>query len=177
MKTRASFVSNSSSSCFIVKYGSVDDARKTFVESVAEFLDSKEGEDTERHIQQAKDFLDNSFIRIFKLDKEMPRRELQKLMCWAKIEDYVDESDWDSVMVVDQDENTLEWKFGYDEKGDSAVDYVCRAFGSWPVRLEPDYGWSIYEDKDEDDGAGMRPCAPPSGWERLYEKEDKKNEG
>ena len=110
MKIRSCFVSNSSASCFIVDSRSVGWVKAAMIESFA----------------------------VFQLDRSMPKNELRRLMCWAKIEDYVNESDWGKVMVVDQDENSLQRMFGYDKSLCTAEDAVCRTFDVWPIHLEPD---------------------------------------
>ena len=137
MKMRSCFVSNSSSSCFIVDSSSVGWVKQKIIETVASFLDDKEGQDTERHINEVKTVLDRDF-NIFQLDRRMPKKELSRLMCWTNPSNYVNENDWGKVMVVDQDENTLDWTFGDDGKGNSASSAVMDAFGKWFLRLEPD---------------------------------------
>ena len=137
MKIRSCFVSNSSASCFIVDSRSVGWVKAAMIDTIAAFLDEKDGEDTSLHSEQARDLLARSFA-VFQLDRSMPKNELRRLMCWAKIEDYVNEGDWGKVMVVDQDENSLQRMFGYDKSLCTAEDAVCRTFDVWPIRLEPD---------------------------------------
>ena len=101
MKTRSCFVSNSSSSSFIIDAPDKDKAKDVLVECIAKFLDERETH--ERHVRLAEEFIANEMetgrLKLAELDEKMTHQELCRLT-W---QDYprIDEKDNGKVLMVD----------------------------------------------------------------------------
>ena len=136
MKARTSFVSNSSSSCFIVDCGDAGQVERTMAKAIAGFLDERDGQDSDAHFAKALNAVRHDFD-IFVLDRKMPKKRLQKRLHYAVVENYVKEDDWGKVMVADRFENSLDARFGrlLNERI-HVEDAVAEAFnGTFPRRL------------------------------------------
>ena len=101
MKCRTCFVSNSSSSSFIINTPDKDKARNLLVECIAKFLDERETH--ERHVRLAEEFIAQEMeagrLKLAELDEKMTHQELRRLT-W---QDYprIDEKDNGKVLMVD----------------------------------------------------------------------------
>lgn len=118
MKTRTCFVSNSSSSSFIVFNAStVDDAKSMLAECIARFLDRKATH--ERHLQEAMDFIEDGIqlgkLAFFKNDGSMSGRELSEIL-WTDIpEGVLSEDDKGKMVMVDRDYDSIAGEFAESE--------------------------------------------------------------
>ena len=91
MKFRTCFVSNSSSSSFIIDASSVDEARQKLVDCLVQFLDERESH--ERHVKAAEEYVSNSLtgkrICLIKLDESLSAEKLQEATWgdWTEVGD------------------------------------------------------------------------------------------
>ena len=104
MKCRTCFVSNSSSSSFIINVSDKEKARSLLVECIAKFLDERETH--ERHVRLAEEFIAQEMeagrLKLAELDEKMTHQELRRLT-W---QDYprIDEKDNGKVLMVDYEQ-------------------------------------------------------------------------
>lgn len=109
MKARKSFVSNSSTSSFIVNASSVNDAKERLVESIASFLDEKATH--ESHVKIAREFVERECraenIEFAKLDDTLTFRDLRHLLWTDWPENIVKDEDKGKVVMADHERNSI----------------------------------------------------------------------
>lgn len=104
MKLRTCFVSNSSSSSFVLDAASIEEAKEAVAECIAKFLDQKATH--ERHLRQAREFL-NDRIVFFRNDESIPFKELSKLLWTPSPGSILTESDRGKMVMVDHERNSI----------------------------------------------------------------------
>lgn len=109
MKIRSCFVSNSSSSSFVLDAASIEEAKEAVAECIAKFLDQKATH--ERHLQQAREFLEDRIrldkIVFFRNDGSIPFKELSELLWTGSPESVLTESDRGKVVMVDHEKDSI----------------------------------------------------------------------
>ena len=109
MKKRTCFVSNSSTSSFIVDASSVNEAKAKLAECIARHLDEKATH--ERHLQIAKEFIERECraetLEFAKLDDTLTFRDLCLLLWTDYPERLVKESDRGKVVMADHERNSI----------------------------------------------------------------------
>ena len=109
MKERTCFVSNSSTSSFIVDASSVNEAKAKLAECIAKHLDEKATH--ERHLQIAKEFIERECraetLEFAKLDDTLTFRDLCLLLWTDYPERLVKESDRGKVVMADHERNSI----------------------------------------------------------------------
>jgi hypothetical protein len=134
MKIRTCFVSNSSSSSFIVFNAStVDGAKSMLAECIARFLDRKATH--ERHLQEAMDFIEDRIqlgkLAFFKNDGSRPGKELSEIL-WTDIpESILSEDNKGKMVMVDRDYDSIAGEFAesetWEEDEKMIIDILNRA--------------------------------------------------
>ena len=109
MKKRTCFVSNSSTSSFIVDASSVNEAKAKLAECIARHLDEKATH--ERHLQIAKEFIERECraetLEFAKLDDTLTFRDLRLLLWTDSPESVVKDSDRGKVVMADHKRNSI----------------------------------------------------------------------
>ncbi len=134
MKARTCFVSNSSSSSFIVFNAStVDGAKSMLAECIARFLDRKATH--ERHLQEAMDFIEDRIqlgkLAFFKNDGSRSDKELSENL-WTDIpEGVLSEDNKGKMVMVDRDYDSIAGEFAesetWEEDEKMIIDILNRA--------------------------------------------------
>ena len=134
MKFRTCFVSNSSSSSFILNAGSIEEAKEMLAECIAKFLDQKETH--EKHLRQAREFLNNRLrldaIAMFKHDGSHSFNELSKMLWTDSPERILKDDDKGKIVMVDHDRGDSITSWFVDEESwkdyDSDVEAIRKIF-------------------------------------------------
>lgn len=109
MKARTSFVSNSSTSSFIVNASSVSEAKERLIESIASFLDKKATH--ENHVKIAREFVERECraenIEFAKLDDTLTFRDLRHLLWTDWPENIVKDEDKGKVVMADHERSSI----------------------------------------------------------------------
>lgn len=109
MKARISFVSNSSTSSFIVNAASVSEAKEKLVESIALFLDEKATH--ESHVKKAREFVERECraenIEFAKLDDTLTFQDMCYLLWTDWPERIIKDEDKGRVIMADHERNSI----------------------------------------------------------------------